>query len=112
LKQHPKFFSSTVNQVGNTMKAKSMTDFDSHVLYAFALDDRKENAGNAVLIWANKGRVHEDVIEITNRGYKFWASPPHSSINGLINWWKRDGHKERQHWIEEWRRVHQGVAGN
>ena len=101
LRSHPKFKAGGIEQVKNTimvrfkLAGKDMAPQDT-VQYVLAQDDRREGAGNAVLIWAARGdKVYEDPIEITNKGFKYWTKGPYASITALLNWWKQGGYKER-----------------
>jgi hypothetical protein len=83
--------------------AKMKMGNQSSVAYAIVMDNRRECAGNALLLWAgDKTKVHEDVIEITHRGFRWWSKGPYPSVNALLNWWKQGGHRERPKRIQEW----------
>ena len=105
LRSNPKFRPEHIDQVKNMIIAKIKTG-TSHgsVVYSLVMDPRRECAGNALLLWASEPqKIHEDVIEITNRGFKWWTKGPYPSLNALLNWWKQGGYKERHALIEDWR---------
>ena len=107
LMAHPKFRPETIDRVTNLVKAKSMASQKGEVVYWFVLDTRREFAGNAILLWAaSSDKVHQDPIEISNRGFKWWTKGPYPTLTALLNWWKMGGYKERPALIEEWKSVY------
>ena len=103
LRGHPKFRPEQPDQVRNMLLAKMKMGNQSSVAYAIVMDNRRECAGNALLLWAgDKTKVHEDVIEITHRGFRWWSKGPYPSVNALLNWWKQGGHRERPKRVQEW----------
>ena len=105
LRAHAKFRPEHIEQVTNMIKAKMRTgQSGGAVVYFLVMDTRRELAGNAVLLWASDASgVHEDVIEITNRGFKWWGKGPYPSLNQLLNWWKQGGYNQRNMLRDEWR---------
>jgi hypothetical protein len=119
LRSHARFRPESVEQVRNLAQAKIMANraidgsSGGSVVYFIAIDDRtRESAGNAVLIWGSSDKVHEDTIEINNKGFKYWTKGPYPSITSLVNWWKQGGYRERQNLIEEWKTAHSGKPLN
>ena len=104
LRTHPKFKPESIDQVRNTIIAKFRMNPNSQaVTYFFAMDDRRELAGNGVLVWAASGeKAYQDPIEVTNKGFKWWTKGPYPSLNHLLNWWKQGGYKERAALMDEW----------
>jgi hypothetical protein len=103
LRAHPKFRPENLDQVRNMLLAKMRSGAQSSVAYSIVMDPRRECSGNALLLWAaDRNRVHEDVIEITHRGYRWWTKGPYPSINSLLTWWKQGGYRERPRHIKEW----------
>jgi hypothetical protein len=106
LRNHPKFRPESNEQVVNLVKAKTMAQRGT-VAYALTLDERREFAGNALLLWAvSHDRVYQDPIEISNKGFKWWTKGPYAPINALLNWWKQGGYKERHTLMDEWVATH------
>ena len=103
LRSHPKYRPEHVDQVRNMLLAKMRTGAQSTVAYSVVMDPRREFAGNALLLWAADGsKVHEDVIEITHRGFRWWTKGPYPSLNSLLTWWKQGGFRERPQKSQEW----------
>ena len=103
LRSHPKFRPEHLDQVRNMLLAKMRTAAQSSVAYSVVMDPRREFAGNALLLWAADGnKVHEDVVEITHRGFRWWTKGPYPSLNALLTWWKQGGYKERPLRSKEW----------
>lgn len=105
IRGHPKFRSEHIDQVKNMIIAKLKTG-TSHgsVVYSLVMDPRREFAGNALLLWASEPqKIYQDVIDVTNRGFKWWTKGPYPSLNSLLNWWKQGGYKERNSLIEDWK---------
>jgi hypothetical protein len=103
IKAHPKFRPEHPDQVRNMLLAKMRTGTQSAVAYSLVMDHRRECAGNALLLWAgDRYKVHDDIIEITHRGFKWWSRGPFPSVNSLLTWWKQGGYRERAQRMKEW----------
>ena len=107
LRAHPKFRPEHIDQVKNTIIAKIRAGQSAGaVVYNLVMDPRRELAGNAVLLWAaDPTRVHEDVVEVTHRGFKWWGKGPYSSLNQLLTWWKQGGYNSRPQQMREWQKL-------
>ena len=90
---HSKYRPESLEQVRNLLKVVYRTD--GSVVYHFALEERPALIGNGVLLWAHHGKVSEDPVQITSKGFKLWNRGPFGSLHQLIAWWKAEGFQKR-----------------
>ena len=106
-KNHPRFRSERLEKVRNLVNAIFLTDAKRHVAYHLALDERPEFSGEGLLLWCSEsGKVKEEPVQITHKGFKLWNRGVFASVNQMLAWWKSEGFSKRMQYLAEWQDAH------